>query len=131
MPPFTGKYILLSKTGGSLTVNDNGEPVLSLHGEGTSLSMKGYNDGQIICTSEYKYLTPASVYRSQDRDDKVIMSSDTRPFHNWRIQKMDDGYFRIRYENHALSVDDNSGEIRLCSAERNKDNQLWRAIKTE
>lgn len=60
-----------------------------------------------------------------------LVSSDTRPVHNWRIQNMDDGYFRIRYKNLALSVDENSGEIGLSRAERNKDNQLWRAIKTE
>ena len=129
--PFTGEYRLLSKTGGSLTLTDKGEPVLSLRGQGTSFSMRGYNDGQIIRTSDYKYLTPVSEYGSTDRDDEIIMSSDTRPFHNWRIQYMDDEFFRIRYKNLALAVDENSGEIRLCRAERNKDNQLWRAIKTE
>ena len=129
--PFTGEYRLLSKTGGSLTVNDKGEPVLSLHGQGTSFSMRGYNDGQIIRTSDYKYLTPVSEFGSTDCDDEIIMSSNTRLFHHWRIQYMDDEFFRIRYKNLALAVDENSGEIRLCRAERNKDNQLWRAIKTE
>ena len=129
--PFTGEYRLLSKTGGSLTLTDKGEPVLSLRGQGTSFSMRGYNDGQIIRTSDYKYLTPVSEYGSTDRDDEIIMSSDSRPFHHWRIQYMDDEFFRIRYKNLALAVDENSGEIRLCRAERNKDNQLWRAIKTE
>ena len=128
--PFTGEYMLLSKTGGYLVTTDNDELILSCD-QGTIFSLRGYNKGQFICTESNKYLTPVKLTNGLGPGFTLILSNEARPFYKWKIQFMDSEFFRIRYDNLALAVDENSGELLLCQARKNKDDQLWRVIKVD
>lgn len=129
--PFTGKYMLLSKTGGYLAVTDNDELIISSREQGTTFSLSGYNNGQFIGTDSNKYLTPVKLTNGLDLGFTLILSSEARPFYKWKIQFMDSEFFRIRYNNLALAVDEDTGEVLLCQARKNKDDQLWRVVKVD
>ena len=123
--------MLLSKTGGYLVATDNDGLILISHEHGTTFSLSGYNNGQFIRTDSNKYLTPVKLTDGLDSGFTLILSNEARPFYKWKIQFMDSEYFRIRYNNLALAVDEDSGEILLCQARKNKDDQLWRVIKVD
>ena len=76
-------------------------------------------------------LVSISSGRRSDSDYMLILSSDARPFDKWWIQNMNADFLRIRYQNLASSVDDNSGEISLNRADKTKDNQLWRVFRAD